>query len=327
MSISRRRLLTLAGAAAVVPASPYVARAQAGYPNRPVRWIVGQAAGSSSDITARLIGQWLSEKLGQQFIIEARPGATGNIATEFVARAPADGYTLLLLNAQNTINATLYDKLGFDFLRDIAPVAAIDRVTLVMEVHPDFPAKTVGEFIAYAKANPGKVNMASAGIGGPQHAAGELFKHMAGVNLVHVPYRGSTPAVTDLISGQVQVMFDVTPTALPQVKNGKTRALGVSTVGRLPALPDVPPIGDTVKGYEASAWVGVGAPKGTPPEVIAVLHKEISAAVANETIQKRLNDIGATPLSHSSMAEFARFVADDVAKWANVIKVSGMKPE
>ncbi|MCX7313015.1 MAG: tripartite tricarboxylate transporter substrate binding protein [Alphaproteobacteria bacterium] len=327
MSISRRRLLTLAGAAAVVPASPYVARAQAGYPNRPVRWIVGQAAGSSSDITARLIGQWLSEKLGQQFIIEARPGATGNIATEFVARAPADGYTLLLLNAQNTINATLYDKLGFDFLRDIAPVAAIDRVTLVMEVHPDFPAKTVGEFIAYAKANPGKVNMASAGIGGPQHAAGELFKHMAGVNLVHVPYRGSTPAVTDLISGQVQVMFDVTPTALPQVKNGKTRALGVSTVGRLPALPDVPPIGDTVKGYEASAWVGVGAPKGTPPEVIAVLHKEISAAVANETIQKRLNDIGATPLSHSSLAEFARFVADDVAKWANVIKVSGMKPE
>lgn len=327
MSISRRRLLTLAGAAAVVPASPYVARAQAGYPNRPVRWIVGQAAGSSSDITARLIGQWLSEKLGQQFIIEARPGATGNIATEFVARAPADGYTLLLLNAQNTINATLYDKLGFDFLRDIAPVAAIDRVTLVMEVHPDFPAKTVAEFIAYAKANPGKVNMASAGIGGPQHAAGELFKHMAGVNLVHVPYRGSTPAVTDLISGQVQVMFDVTPTALPQVKNGKTRALGVSTVGRLPALPDVPPIGDTVKGYEASAWVGVGAPKGTPPEVIAVLHKEISAAVANETIQKRLNDIGATPLSHSSMAEFARFVADDVAKWANVIKVSGMKPE
>jgi tripartite-type tricarboxylate transporter receptor subunit TctC len=325
--IQRRRFLKLAGAAALVPAAPSVARAQAGYPNRPVRWIVGQAAGSSSDITARLIGQWLSEKLGQQFIIEARPGATGNIATEFVARAPADGYTILLLNAQNTINATLYDKLGFDFVRDIAPVAGIDRVTLVMEVTPSFPAKTIPEFIAYAKANPGKINMASAGIGGPQHAAGELFKYMAGVDMVHVPYRGSTPAVTDLISGQVQVMFDVTPTALPQVKAGHTRALGVSTVGRLPALPDVPPIGDFVKGYEASAWVGVGAPKDTPVEIVAVLNKEINAALGDATIQKRLTDIGAIPLQPSSPAEFAKFIADDVAKWAKVIKASGMKPE
>ena len=325
--IHRRRFLKLAGATALIPAAPYVARAQGGYPNRPVRWIVGQAAGSSSDITARLIGQWLSEKLGQQFIIEARPGATGNIATEFVARAPADGYTILLLNAQNTINATLYDKLGFDFVRDIAPVAGIDRVTLVMEVTPSFPAKTIPEFIAYAKANPGKINMASAGIGGPQHAAGELFKYMAGVDMVHVPYRGSTPAVTDLISGQVQVMFDVTPTALPQVKAGHTRALGVSTVGRLPALPDVPPIGDFVKGYEASAWVGVGAPKDTPPEIVAVLNKEINAALGDATIQKRLTDIGAIPLQPSSPAEFAKFIADDVAKWAKVIKASGMKPE
>jgi tripartite-type tricarboxylate transporter receptor subunit TctC len=324
--IQRRRFLKLAGAAALIPAAPSVARAQADYPNRPVRWIVGQAAGSSSDITARLIGQWLSEKLGQQFIIEARPGATGNIATEFVARAPADGYTILLLNAQNTINATLYDKLGFDFVRDIAPVAGIDRVTLVMEVTPSFPAKTIPEFIAYAKANPGKINMASAGIGGPQHAAGELFKYMAGVDMVHVPYRGSTPAVTDLISGQVQVMFDVTPTALPQVKAGHTRALGVSTVGRLPALPDVPPIGDFVKGYEASAWVGVGAPKDTPVEIVAVLNKEINAALGDATIQKRLTDIGAIPLP-SSPAEFAKFIADDVAKWAKVIKASGMKPE
>ena len=326
MSISRRSLLKLAGAAAL-PAAPYVARAQAGYPNRPVRWNVGQAAGSSSDITARLIGQWLSEKLGQQFVVEVRPGATGNIATEFVSRAPADGYTLLLLNAQNTINATLYDKLGFDFIRDITPVASIDRVTLVMEVTPSFPAKTIPEFIAYAKANPGKINMASAGIGGPQHAAGELFKYMAGVDMVHVPYRGSTPAVTDLISGQVQVMFDVTPTALPQVKGGTTRALGVSTAGRLPALPDVPSIGDFVPGYEASAWVGVGAPKGTPPEIVAVLNKEVNAALGDATIQKRLADLGATPLPSSSPAEFAKFVADDVAKWAKLIKATGMKPE
>jgi tripartite-type tricarboxylate transporter receptor subunit TctC len=201
MMLPRRRFLQLVSSAALLPAAPYVVRAQSGYPNRPVRVIVGQAAGSSSDITARLIGQWLSERLGQQFIIEARPGATGNIATDFVARAPGDGYTLLLLNAQNTINATLYDKLGFDFLRDIVPVGGIDRVTLVMEVHPSFPAQTVPEFIAYAKANPGKVNMASAGIGGPQHAAGEMFKYMAGVEMVHVPYRGSTPAITDLIAG------------------------------------------------------------------------------------------------------------------------------
>jgi tripartite-type tricarboxylate transporter receptor subunit TctC len=325
--IKRRNFLKLASAAVLLPAAPYVARAQAGYPNRPVRWIVGQAAGSSSDITARLMGQWLSEKLGQQFIVEARPGATGNIATEFVARAPADGYTILLLNAQNTINATLYDKLGFDFVRDIAPVAGIDRVTLVMEVTPSFPAQTIPEFIAYAKANPGKINMASAGIGGPQHAAGELFKYLAGVDMVHVPYRGSTPAVTDLISGQVQVMFDVTPTALPQVKAGHTRALGVSTVGRLPGLPDVPPIGDFVKGYEASAWVGVGAPKDTPPEIVAVLNKEINAALGDATIQKRLTDIGAIPLQPSSPAEFAKFITDDVAKWAKVIKASGMKPE
>jgi tripartite-type tricarboxylate transporter receptor subunit TctC len=325
--IQRRHFLKLAGAAALLPATPHVVRAQAGYPNRPVRWIVGQAAGSSSDITARLIGQWLSEKLGQQFVVEARPGASGNIATDFVTHSPADGYTILLVNAQNTINATLYDKLGFDFVRDITPVAGIDRVTLVMEVTPSFPAKTIPEFIAYAKANPGKINMASAGIGGPHHAAGELFKYMAGVDMVHVPYRGSTPAVTDLISGQVQVMFDVTPTALPQVKAGHTRALGVSTVTRLPSLPDVPPIGDFVKGYEASAWVGVGAPKDTPPEIVAVLNKQINAALGDATIQKRLTDLGAIPFLPSSPAEFGKFIADDVAKWAKVIKASGMKPE
>ena len=304
-----------------------MARAQGGYPNRPVRFIVGQAAGSSSDITARLIGQWLSEKLGQQFVIEARPGATGNIATDFVARAPGDGYTLLLLNAQNTINATLYDKLNFDFLRDIVPIAGIDRVTLVMEVNPSFPAQTVAEFVAYAKANPGKVNMASAGIGGPQHAAGEMFKYLAGVDMVHVPYRGSTPAITDLIGGQVQVMFDVTPTAVPQIKGGRLRALGVSTSTRIPALPDVPPIAETVKGYEASAWVGVGAPRETPPEIVALLNKEINAALFDDKIKQRLADLGAETLPQMPPAAFAKYVADDVAKWAKVIKAAGMKPE
>ena len=327
MTVARRRFLQMASAAALLPAAPHVARAQGGYPNRPVRLIVGQAAGSSSDITARLIGQWLSEKLGQQFVVETRPGAAGNIATEFVSRAPGDGYTLLLLNAQNTINATLYDKLGFDFLRDILPVGGIDRVTLVMEVNPSFPAQTIPEFIAYAKANPGKVNMASAGIGGPQHAAGELFKYLAGVDLLHVPYRGSTPAITDLIAGQVQVMFDVTPTAVPQIKGGKLRALGVSTPTRIPALPDVPPIGDFVKGYEASAWIGIGAPKDTPPEIVATLNREINASLSDDKIKERLAALGATLLPPMSPAEFAKYVADDVAKWAKVIKAANIKPE
>ena len=324
MRIPRRQFLQLASAAAL--AVPSVVRAQGAYPNRPVRLIVGQAAGSSSDITARLIGQWLSDKLGQQFVVETRPGATGNIATEFVARAPADGYTLLLLNAQNTINATLYDKLGFDFQRDIVPVGGIDRVTLVMEVNPSFPAKTVAEFITYAKANPGKINMASAGIGGPQHAAGEMFRHLAGINMVHVPYRGSTPAITDLIAGQVQVMFDVTPTAVPQIKSGKLRALGVSTPTRIPALPDVPPIAETVKGYEASAWIGIGAPKGTPAEIVAALNKQINAALLDKTIQERLAGLGATILPQMTPEVFAKFVADDVERWAKVIKATGMKP-
>src|SRR5438067_9738988 len=236
----RRLFLQLAAAAGVLAILPHVAAAQGSYPTRPVRFIVGQAPGSSSDITARLIAQWLSERLGQQFIVEARPGAGGNIATEAVVRSPADGYTLLLLNAQNTINTALYEQLSFDFLRDIAPVALVDRVPMVMEVTPSFPAKTVPEFIAYAKANPGKINMASAGIGGPQHVAGELFKFMAGIDLVHVPYHGSTPAITDMLGGQVQVMFDVTPTALPQVRSGKLRALAVTTPERLDMLPGVP---------------------------------------------------------------------------------------
>jgi tripartite-type tricarboxylate transporter receptor subunit TctC len=289
--------------------------------------IVGQAAGSSSDITARLIGQFLSEKLGQQFIIETRPGAGGNIATEAATRATADGYTLLLVNAQNTINAALYDKLNFDFLRDIMPVGGIDLVPLVMEVNPSVPAKTVSEFIAYAKANPGKLNMASAGIGGPQHVAGELFKSMTGVQMTHVPYRGSTPAITDLISGQVQVMFDVTPTALPQIRSGKLRALGATTAKRLDALPDLPTIGESVPGYEASAWIGIGTPKGTPAEIIATLNKEMNAAVSDATIQKRLVDLGATPLPPMTPAQFGKMMADDAAKWSKVIKSAGIKPE
>ncbi len=292
-----------------------------------MKFIVGQAAGSSSDITARLIAQFLSEKLGQQFVVEARPGAAGNIATEFVTHQPPDGYTLLLVNAQNTINAALYEKLNFDFLKDIVPVGGVDLVPLVMEVNPSVPANTVAEFIAYAKANPGKLNMASAGIGGPQHVAGELFKFMAGVDMTHVPYRGSTPAVTDMISGQVQVMFDVTPTALPQIKAGKLRALGATTAKRLDALPDLPTIGETVKGYEAAAWIGIGAPKGTPPEIIAALNKQINAAVADATIQQRLLGLGATPLPPMTPAEFGKMVADDHAKWVKVIKAAGIKPE
>ena len=326
MPISRRRLLKLAGAAALLPAMPYVARAQA-YPAHPVKFIVGQAAGSSSDITARLITQFMGDKLGQQFVVETRPGAAGNIATEFVTRAAPDGYTLLLVNAQNTINAALYEELNFDFLKDIVPVGGIDLVPLVMEVNPSVPAKTVAEFITYAKANPGKLNMASAGIGGPQHVAGELFKSMTGVEMTHVPYRGSTPAVTDLIAGQVQVMFDVTPTALPQIQAGKTRALGATTAKRLDALPDLPTIGETVKGYEAFAWIGIGAPKGTPPEIIASLNKQLNAAVSDATIKQRLLALGATPMEPMTPEAFGKMMADDYAKWDKVIKSAGIKPQ
>jgi tripartite-type tricarboxylate transporter receptor subunit TctC len=326
MKLPRRRFLQWTAAAATLPAAPRLARAQS-YPSRPVRVIVGQAAGSSSDITARLIGQWVSERLGQQFVIEVRPGAGGNIATEAAAVAPADGYTILLVNAQNTINNGLYEKLSFNFLRDIVPIAGIDRVPLVMEVNPSFPVQTVPEFIAYAKANPGKVNMASAGIGGPQHVAGELFKSMAGVNLVHVPYRGSTPGLTDLIAGQVQVMFDVTPSSVPHIKSGKLRPLAVTTTTRLDVLPDVPVMADFVPGYEASAWIGFGAPKNTPAEIIDILNKQFNAAIADPAIRARLADLGAMVMPPNTPAEFAKHIADDADKWAKVIKASGIKPE
>jgi tripartite-type tricarboxylate transporter receptor subunit TctC len=326
MRRSRRSFLRLAASAAALPALPRLSRAQA-YPARPVKVLVGQAAGSSSDITARLVGQFVSQRLGQQFVIEVRPGAAGNIATEAAVNAPPDGYTILLINAQNTINHALYDKLNFNFLRDIAPIAGIDRVPLVMEVHPSFPANSVAEFIAYAKANPGKVNMASAGIGGPQHVAGELFKFMAGVNLQHVPYRGSTPALTDLIGGQVQVMFDVTPSSVPHIKSGKLRALGVTTATRLDVLPDVPPIADVVPGYEASAWIGFGAPKNTPADIIDTLNKAFNAAIADAAIKARLAELGAVAMPANTPAEFAQHIAADADKWAKVIKASGIKPE
>lgn len=326
MNLPRRQFLHMAAGAAALAAAPRLAQAQS-YPTHPVRVIVGQAAGSSSDITARLIGQWVSQQLGQQFIIEVRPGAGGNIATEAAVGAPADGYTILLVNAQNTINNALYEKLNFNFLRDIAPVAGIDRVPLVMEVNPSFPAKTVPEFIAYAKANPGKVNMASAGIGGPQHVAGELFKYMAGVNLVHIPYRGSTPALTDLLAGQVQVMFDVTPSSVPHIKAGKLRPLAVTTATRLDVLPDVPVMADFLPGYEASAWIGFGVPKNTPAAIIDTLNKAFNAAIADTAIKARLAELGAMVMPPNSPAEFAKHIAEDAEKWAKVIKASGIKPE
>lgn len=327
MTHTRRRFLKLAGAAAALPVTPYVAKAETAYPNRPVRVIVGQAAGSASDIVGRVFADYLSRKLGQQFIIETRPGAAGNIATEAVTHMAPDGYSLALINSQNTINVALYEKLNFDFQKDITPIGLVELVPLVMEVNPSIPAKTVSEFIAYAKANPGKLNMASAGIGGPQHIAGELFKYMAGVDMTHIPYKGSTPAVTDLIAGQVQVMFDVTPTALPQVRGGKTRALGVTTRERLASLPDVPTIDSTVKGYEATAWIGFGAPKGISPEIVAILNKTLNDAVRDSAIKQRIADLGAEVAKPNSPAEFAKFIGENIDKWKKVIKSAGIKPQ
>jgi tripartite-type tricarboxylate transporter receptor subunit TctC len=325
MKLPRRRFLHLAAGAAALPAASRFAWAQA-YPTRPVRIIVGQAAGSGSDTAARLIGQWLSERLGQQFIIDNRPGAAGNIATEAVVRALPDGHTLLLVNAGNAINATLYDKLNFNFIRDIAPVAGIFRVPQVMEVNPSVPVKTVSEFIAYAKANPGKVNMASAGIGSVHHVAGELFKFMTGVDMVHVPYRGTTPALTDLLAGQAQVMFDVTPSSTPHIRAGKLRALAVTTATRADVLPEIPIMGDFVPGYEASAWLGFGAPKDTPGAIIGMLNREVNAGLADPAIKTRIADLGGTVLAISP-AEFGKLITDQTEKWARVIKFAGIKPE
>jgi tripartite-type tricarboxylate transporter receptor subunit TctC len=321
MNLSRRQFLNLAASATTFPFVSRVANAQP-YPSRPVKIIVGQAAGSASDIVARVVAQFLSEKLGQQFLVEVRPGAAGNIATEAVTHMPPDGYTLLLVNSQNAINVALYEKLSFDFVRDIAPVGRVESVPLVMEVHPSVPAKTVPEFIASAKANPGKLNMASAGIGGPQHIAGELFKFMAGVDLTHIPYKGSTPAVTDLVAGQVQIMFDVTPTSLPQIKAGKLRPLGVTTTERLPFLPDVPTIAETVPGFEAASVFGVGVPTGTPAEIIEKLNGEFNAALANPPIRTRLTELTFVPMPGTA-AEFGAQMAATTEKWGRVVKFSG----
>jgi tripartite-type tricarboxylate transporter receptor subunit TctC len=322
----RRRQLLLLGTAAVAAAGGYrVAWAQA-YPSRPVHLIVGYPAGGANDIIGRLIGQWLSDRLGQQFIIENRAGAAGNIATEAVVRSPADGYTLLLVGSFNAINATLYDKLNFDFIRDIAPVAGILTSTFVMLLNPSFPAKTVPEFIAYTQPNPGKINMASAGNGNLTHVAGELFKARTGVNMLHVPYRGGAPAMTDLIGGQVQVYFGTIAESIEYIRAGKLRALAVTTATRSQVLPDIPTLGEFVPGYEASGWQGIGVPRNTPTDIIDKLNKEINVGIADPKLKARFADLGNTPLP-GSPADFEKFIAEETEKWGKVVKLSVAKPE
>jgi tripartite-type tricarboxylate transporter receptor subunit TctC len=320
----RRQFLHLTTGAAALTAMPRVASAQA-YPTRPVRLIVGFPAGGGADFGARLAGQWLSERLGQQFIVENRPGAGTNIATELVVRSPADGYTLLLVTISNAINRTLYEKLNFDLIRDIVPVAGIYRGIGIMVVNPSFPAKNVTEFIAYAKVNPGKISMASGGNGSPQHLSGELFKAMTGVNMVHVSYRGNAPALTDLLGGQVQVLFSDT-TAVESIRAGRLRALAVTSPTRSGALPDVPTVGEFVPGYEAGAWIGVGAPVNTPPNVVETLNKDINAGLADPKMKARLADLGYTGLS-GSPADFGKLIADETEKWGKVIRTANIKPE
>ena len=325
MKLPRRRFLHLAtGAAALAAVSP-IASAQT-YPARPVRVVVGFAAGTTPDIYARLIGEWLSERLGQPFVIENRPGAGANIATEVVVTAPPDGYMLLLVAAPNLINATLYDKLNFNFIRDIAPVASIGRTPFVMVVNPSFPAKTVPEFIAYAKANPGKIIMASGGTGTLTHVTGELFKMMAGVDMLHVPYRGEVSALTDLLSGRAQVIFTPIITSIEQIRAGRLRALAVTAATRLEVLLNVPTVGEFVPGYEMNGWVGIGAPKNTPTEIIEQLNNAINAALADPKISARLADLGASVLALSP-ADYGKIIADETEKWAKVIKFAGIKPE
>ena len=324
MQFSRRHLLHIAAGAAAITGSRR-ARAQA-YPSRPIRLIVGFPAGGPTDITARVMAQWLSERLGQQIVIENRGGAGSNIAVEATIGAPPDGYTLLIVGATNAINATLYEKLNFNFIRDIAPVAGIIRVPLIMEVHPSVPAKTVAEFIAYAKARPGKINMGSGGIGTTLHVSGELFKMMTGVDMLHVPYRGAGPMLTDLLGGQVQVGFDPMPSSIGYVKAGQLRPLAVTTATRSEALPELPTVGDFVPGYEASTWYGVGAPKNTPAEIIEKLNKEINAGLADPKLKARLTDLGGMMLTGSA-AEFRAFIVEETEKWAKVVKFSGAKAE
>jgi tripartite-type tricarboxylate transporter receptor subunit TctC len=325
MKLPRRQFLRLTAGAAVLAAATRVARSET-YPARPVRVIVAFAAGGPNDIIARLMGRWLSERFGQQFVIENRPGAGGTIGTEAVVNAPADGYTLVLASPANAINATLYENLSYNFIGSIAPVAGIALAPSVMEVHPSVPATTVSEFIAYAKANPGKINMASGGIGSSQHAIGELFKMMAGVDLTHVPYRGEAPALADLLGGQVQVIFGNMPSSIEYLRAGKLRPLAVTTSTRSEALPQVPTVGDFVPGYEASIWYGIGAPKSTPPEIVDKLNKEINLGLADSKLKARFAGLGAAVLA-GSPADFGRFIAEETEKWGKVIKYAKIKPD
>ncbi len=325
MKLPRRRFLHLAAGAAALPAVSRFANAQS-YPSRPVRIIAPTAPGGGPDILARLIGPWLSGRLGQQFVIENRPGGGSNIGTEAVVKSPPGGYTLLLATTTNTINATLYDKLNFNFIRDIAPVAGVIRGPYVMVVNPSVPAKTVPEFIAYAKANLGKINMASSGSGTPLHVAGELFKMMAGVDMVHVPYRGEALALPDLISGQVQVLFGVMPASLGYIRAGKLRALAVTTANRQEILPDVPTVAEFLPGFEARGWYGVVVPKATPTEIVEKLNKEINAALADPNMKKRLTDLGGAVFA-GSPADFGKFIVDEIEKWGKVVKFAGIKAQ
>jgi tripartite-type tricarboxylate transporter receptor subunit TctC len=323
--LARRRFLRLAAAAAALPAAVRIARAQS-YPARSVRIVIGYTPGGSADITARLLGQWLSERLGQPFVVESRPGGGTNIATEAVVRSPADGYTLLLVAPANAINATLYAKLNYDFIRDMAPVAGLIRFPNVMEVNPSVPAKTVPEFVAYAKANPGKINYASSGNGSTIHMSAELFKMMAGVDLVHVPYRGGAPALTDMLAGQVQIMFDNLPTSIEHIRAGNLRPLAITSTTRSDLLPNVPTLADFVPGYESSAWYGVGAPKGTPGEIIERLNKEINAMLVDPRMMARIAEMGATRIA-GTPADFGKLVAEETEKWGKVVRFSGAKAD
>ena len=325
MHLPRRKFLHLAVGAAALPAASRIARAQA-YPARPVRWVVGYTPGGGNDIIARLMGQWLSERLGQPFVIENRPGAATNIATEVVVKAPADGYTLLLANFANAANTTMYKNLKFDFVRDIAPVAGIVTVPNLILVGPSVPATSLPEFIAFAKANPGKVTMASSGIGSTGHLAQELLKMMTGIDLVHVPYRGNAPAVTDLLGGQVQALIASLPSSVEYVKAGKARALAVTSAKRPETLPDVPAAGELVPGYEVSSWYGIGVPRNTPADVVEKLNREVNAALADAKTMARLAQEGGLSIA-GTPADFGKLIADETEKWAKVVKLSGAKPD
>jgi tripartite-type tricarboxylate transporter receptor subunit TctC len=326
VKLPRREFLRLAAGAAALPAAARAARAQQTYPTRPVHLICGFAAGGPNDIVSRLIAQWLSERLGQQFVVDNRTGAAGNIGTEAVVRAPADGYTLLLVSSANAVNATLYSNLSYNFIRDIAPVAGLVRVPNAMVVNPSVPANTIPEFIAYAKANPGKINMATSGNGSTTHISGELFKEMTGIDLVPVAYRGGGPALIDLLAGQMQVMFEPTVSTISYIRAGKLRALAVTTATRSELLPEVPSVAEFVPGYEASQWYGIGAPKSTPPEIVAKLNQEINAALADPRMKMRFSDLGGVP-TPMTPAEFAKLIADETEKWGKVIRAGNIKAD